>query len=130
MRAPDLDNGIERKKDRLLELEQELELLKQVLLREIIAQTKAGAEVNEDLLKKIKGYLRVVKRLAEVIHLRNKEPDIENAPSVRTVWEVLKEIPSISNLLSDPQIKAQILKQIRERLKGQPAGGEPAEPKK
>jgi len=111
---------VEKEKDYLLELERELGVIKQVLLKEIIAQSSSGAEVNEDLLKKISGFLKVSGSLAEVIQLRKKAPaDIENAPSVRLVWEVLKEIPRIEILLSDPGIKAQILQAIRERMKGQ-----------
>ncbi len=115
MPGAERESGPER--DRLLELEQELELLKQVLLRAIIEETKSGGEINEDLLRKIRGYLPVAKRLAEVVQLRSRDPELAGAPAVRLVWEVLNEIPNLRELLAEAGIKEQILKRIRERLK-------------
>ncbi len=111
-------DGVERKKDQLSEIERELEAIKQVLLREIVTRTQAGAEMDEALLKKIAGYLKVVQGLAGVIRMRSKEPrEVEGVMALRLVWEVLEGIPKIQRLLSDPAIKSQILKAVQERMK-------------
>jgi|GEM_PF-1642853 len=111
------EKEVNEKRDALAELEQELDFIKRTLLREIVDGTRGKAELDDDWLKKVSGYLKVAESLADMIQARKKDPEIENSPSVRLVWEVLKEIPAVNSLLSEPRIKAQILKQIRARLK-------------
>ena len=113
---------VDFKSDPVEEIEKELIVLKQVLLQEIIRQTRLESGVDEEMLKKISGYLKVVEKLANVMELRRKE--LENALSIRLVWDILGEIPEIKALLSDPEIKAEILSHIRARLKNESISGQ------
>jgi len=107
------------KHDALKELEAELELLRKVHLRAIFEAREGVLKgIDDEALKHISSYLKVVEKLLRVISLRKKEKESDEIDRVvKVIWEVLLEVPSLHALLKDPKIQAEILKRIKDRLK-------------
>jgi hypothetical protein len=104
------DNG------RLEQLEDELDLVKRVHLRPIFEASKSGS-LDAAQIKLIASYIKVVDKIIRVVNLRKKDGSLGDAPSVRLVWDALKEIPEIRPLIEDPKVKRKILELVKKRLK-------------
>ena len=101
----------------LQSLEEELELIKRVHLKAIIEASKEpGRGIDEELLRQINSYLRVVEKLVKVVYFQNKGW-LRDSLSVKVVWDVLKEIPVLKPYLYDRKVRAEIVKKIEERIK-------------
>ena len=111
------DKGADKQGNgRLAQLEDELDLVKRVHLRPIIEAGKSG-NLDAAQINLIASYIRVVDKIIRVVSLRKKDGSLGDAPSVRLVWDALKEIPKIRPLIEDRKVKRKILKLVKERLK-------------
>ena len=102
--------------ERLDQLENELNAVKNVHLRPIIEAGKSGS-LDAAQIKLVASYIKVVDKIIRVVSLRKKDGSLGDAPSVRLVWDALKEIPEIRPLIEDRKVKKKILKLVKERLK-------------
>jgi len=107
-------SGEER--DWLKQLDQELEMVKRIHLRALIAASQAG-NMDSELLKQSAAYLKVVEKLIRLTHLRKKDATLQHSPAFRLLWEVLGELPELKPLLADRKVRSKILAQVKKRLK-------------
>jgi len=105
-----------KEKSRLEQIEEALNAIERVHLREIVQASSETGTINEDQLKHVASYLRVVEELLRVMQLREKESAIKNSLSMRLMWEVLLQIPELELLLNDPGIKSKIYQLAKQRL--------------
>jgi len=98
-------------------LEEELELIKRVHLKAIIEASKdPSRSIDDELLRQVSSYLRVVEKLVKVVYFQSKGW-LRDSPGVKLVWEVLKEVPALKPYLYDRKVRAEIVKKIEERIK-------------
>lgn len=110
------DSGPAKEKSRLLQIEEALDAMERGHLREILLSSRETGTINEEQLKHVASYIKVVEELLRVMQLREKESAIKNSPSMRLMWEVLLEIPELERLLQDPGVKSRVHQLVRQRL--------------
>jgi dsDNA-specific endonuclease/ATPase MutS2 len=108
--------GPVKEKSRLEQIEEALNAIERVHLREIVQASSETGTIDEDQLKHVASYIRVVEELLRVMQLREQESVIKNSLSMRLMWEVLLQIPELELLLNDPEIKSRVYQLVRQRL--------------
>ena len=108
--------GAAIEKSRLEQIEEALNAIERVHLREIVQASQETGTINEDQLKHVASYIRVVVELLRVMQLREKESIIKNSLSMRLMWEVLLQIPELELWLNDPEIKSKVYQLVKQRL--------------
>ena len=110
------EKEIAKEKSRLEQIEEALDLIERFHLREIVEASKDSGSINEEQLKHVASYIKVVEELLRVMQLREKESSIKNSPSMRLMWEVLLQVPELERLLTDPGIRSRIYQLVKQGL--------------
>ena len=119
----ELENEESSTLPRIEEILKELEVLKRVHLKALLARDEDGAgrrsaELDDSAIKQMTSYLRLVEKMVRILERRDRlrETSPAGEAPLKVVLQVLKKIPEFNDALNKEDIQKQILSLIRKDM--------------
>jgi hypothetical protein len=119
----ELENEESSTLPRIEEILKELEVLKKVHLKALLARDEDGAgrrsaELDDSAIKQMTSYLRLVEKMVRILERRDRlrETSPASEAPLKVVLQVLKKIPEFNDALNKEDIQKEIFSLIRKDM--------------